>query len=152
MTDPLEALYKAIAGRLRGGNPLWDDRVYPEFAPGPAERPLIVYSHVGGGEENRIRPRDPTYVIDIKCITSGENAPANAMSAAGFITELIDNQGSQDVDENGDPTDRAVSGDDEWAILTITQGVRIHVVDNWSTNGPPVYHSGHDFTIVMEAI
>jgi hypothetical protein len=154
MSDALKALYEALYTRMFKANPLWDDRVRPEYIPSTDTRPVIVYSNVTGGEKNRIRKRDPTFLIDVKIITSSDNENANrdAMDGAGFITDLIDNQGSQDVDVNGDPTDRAITGDDEWVITTITQGMRIHVVDNWSRNGVAVYHSGHEFKVTMEAI
>lgn len=152
MSDPLKALFEAIYGQLNGASVLWDDRVRPEYIPGTDERPVIRYSHVGGGDDNRLRQRDPIFTIDVMCIASGENANQNAMDAAGFITELLDNQGSQDLDENGDPGNGQVTGNDDWAILTITQSTRIHVVDNWSMNGVAVYHSGHEYIVAMEAI
>lgn len=152
MSDPLKALYEALYTQLDGAHNLWDDRVRPEYIPGGDERPAIVYSHVGGGDNHRLRQRDPIFVVDVKCVASGENARVNSMTAAGVITDLLNNQGSQDLDANGDSGNGEVTGNDEWAILTITQGMRLHIVDNWSTNGVAIYHSGHEYTITMEAI
>ncbi len=154
MSDPLQALYEALESRLVNGSVLWDDRVRPEYIPPNDGRPAIVYGLVAGGDKNDISKRDPTYLVDVKIITSGnnQNAARDAMTGAGIITDLVKDQGSQDVDENGDPTDRAITGNDEWVINTITQGTRIHVVDDWTNVGVAIYHSGHEYTIVMEAI
>lgn len=154
MSDALNALFEALYSRLVDANPLWEDRVRPEYIPGSDARPVIVYSWAGGGDQNNIYKRDPTFSVDIKIITSSDNQNANAdaMAGAGFITDLIDNQGSQDVGSDLQATDRAVTGDDEWVITTITQGMRIHVVDNWSKNTVAVYHSGHEFTVTMEEL
>lgn len=154
MSDALATLYESIHSRLLNANPLWEDRVESEYIPTDNARPVIVYGFVAGGENNDIRKRDPSYLLDIKIITSSDNQNANedAMAGAGFITDLIDNQGSQDVGSDGNATDRAMTGNAEWLIRTITQGTRIHVVDNWSKNGIAVYHSGHEFMIRMEEI
>ena len=154
MSDALNALYKAISNRLGGANALWGDRVRPEYIPSTDPRPAIVFGLVSGGDNSKLRQRDPSYLIDIKIITAsdGQNASRDAMAGAGFITDLVNNQGSQDVDDNNVATSRAMSGDTEWEITTITQGARIHIVDNWSKNGIAVYHSGHEFLVTMEEL
>ena len=149
MTDALQALFTALSGRLKNANSLWEDRVSPEYIRGTYKRPSIVFHWAGGGDQNRIAKRDPTFVIDIQMIAETSR---DSMAGARFITDLVNNQGSQDTDENGDPTDRAISGDDEWVITTITQGLRIHVVDNWERNAQAVTHSGHEFRFRMEAL
>jgi hypothetical protein len=156
LSDSLEALFKAIRRQLKGANALWGDRVRPEYIPGRDIQPTIVYSWAGGGEILTTRRREANYTIDIKIITSNEhdnqNANVDAMAGARFISKLINNQGSQDQDSDGNTGLGEITGDDEWVITTITQGMRIHVVDNWSTNGVAVYHSGHEFTVTMEEV
>ena len=156
MSDPLLILYESLRGRLLNASTLWEDRVRPDYIPTTDARPVIVYSLVVGGDKHLINRHDPTFLVDVKIITSNQNKQQNAaqdaMVGAGLIADLIDNQGSQDVDRNGDATDRAMSGDDDWAITTVTQGMRIHIVDNWSQNGVAVYHSGHEYTITMEEV
>ena len=149
MSDPLQALFTALSSRLKNANPLWEDRVSPEYIRGTYARPSIVFHWAGGGDTNRIAKRAPVFVIDVQMIAE---ISREAMAGARFISDLVRNQGSQDTDENGDATERAISGDEEWLITTITQGLRIHVVDNWGTNAKAVYHSGHEFTITMEAL
>ena len=156
MSDPLKTLYESLSRRLDGANTLWDDRVFPDFIPGREDRPSVVFNQVVGGETNNSRRDQPEYLLDIKIITSNQdgqqNAAAGAMSGAGFLSDLIKDQGSQGVDGNGDPTERAITGDDEWVITTITQQNRIHFVDDWTKIGVANYHSGHEYRIMMEEL
>lgn len=150
MSDALKTLWESLRTQLASGDSIWDSRMFPDYAPAGADRPLIVYSLIGGGEDNQIHKSDPEYFIDVKCITSGENANLDALTGAGEISDLLNNQGSQDIDDNGDPG--VVTGDKNWVITTITQGLRIHQVDNWSENSVAIYHSGHEFRVTMEEL
>lgn len=149
LNDPLDTLYQAIRDQLSGNQP-WDNRIFPDVARGGELRPLIVFSKVTGGDSNRFAQRTPSFLIDVKCITAGESADDEAMKGAAAISRLLNNQGAQNIDENGDPG--VVSGDDDWLIKTIVQQGRIHEVDDWTKIGQFIYHSGHEFKIEMEDI
>jgi hypothetical protein len=157
VSDPLDVLFQSIVSALSGASAIWEDRVSPEYIKDTDTRPAVVYTHVGGGEDNDIRLSDPTYVIDVQCVAANSNedpvvtnANRKVLDAASEITRLLDNQGSQDVDNDRNPT-ATIVGDDSYVITTITQGIRIHNVGNLE-NGQPVYNSGHEFTITMEEL
>lgn len=149
MSDALDSLYKAFKKQLDGNLP-WGVEVYPDAAPDWGGRPLVVFNKVTGGDTNRYAHESDSFMIDVKCITDGENAAQEAMTGAAMISALLKDKGYQDIDDDGNHG--PVAGDADYLIKTITRGDRIHILDDLEKVGKYVYYSGHTFMVEMEEI
>jgi len=147
MADALDSLYRAIKAQLDDNIP-WGHEVYPDAAPSWAVRPLVIFNRVAGGDTNRIAYESDRFMIDVKCIADGENGYINAVAGAAMISELLKDNGYQDIDDDGN--NGTVAGDDVYLIKTITREARIHELDDLEKVGEYVFYSGHTFTIEME--
>tara|TARA_S200002703_G_scaffold154303_3_gene156906 strand:+ start:1153 stop:1569 length:417 start_codon:yes stop_codon:yes gene_type:complete len=133
----LSTLYSSIFARLTN-DPIWSDRVYPDMVPANKIRPYVVYFITAGGESNTLKKDDAEFIIAVKCVST---KLSESLSGSSRISELLNNQGSQDSG--------LVSGDSDWIIKTITQGRVIQDVE-MIKNSIPLYNSGQMFRITME--
>jgi hypothetical protein len=146
--DSLQTLYEALYVTLAGANVIWGNRVFPDQAGAKAPRPYVLYNQVSGSELNLTHNQDPEYTIQVKCVAGGGEAGQTmftAMDGAAAISELLNDKGAQD---RNDGTGLIV-GDDDWEITTITQDIRVHLVDPFR-EAAPIYHEGHQFVIRMQ--
>ena len=135
------ALYEMLATNLRDAG-VWGERVYADVVPAGVVRPYVVYFVVSGGEDNvRGDRRDASYVVTIKCV--GERL-VDSLQGARQLVERLDDHGVQD--RSGVLIDPA-----GWTITTITADRAVHVVERFE-GAIPIYHDGHQFIIVMEAV
>lgn len=136
--DEWDSLAQAIVHRLQTESH-WTGGVHPDRAPGDVDYPYVTYGMVSGGETNQVHDRDPEFLIDVVCVSDNLG---EALTGAALIATLLNDQGAQDGG--------AVTGDDDWDILTITQQGRIHLRDDLK-EAQPIYHEGHEFEVKMEA-
>jgi len=141
MTDALGALYTTTRTTLSTSNEAWGNagsssRAYADLAPAGATYPYVVYQIAAGGELNAIVGQDAQFVLVIKAIVQ-ENL-ASAMTLADRIGALFNDKDSG-----------ALSAGAGWTILHISQLRRVHYVE--LVDGKRLYHSGHQFSIRMEA-
>ena len=135
----LSTLYTSIYNGL-GGDPLWQNRVYPELVPAQIVRPYVVFFVSAGGERNDLKRGDADFSLVVKCVSL---EMAEALAGADRIAALLNNQGKQD----GGP----IVGDASWVITTINQ-LRVVQQTEMISNDKPLYNSGHMFNVMMEAL
>jgi hypothetical protein len=136
----LGALYQALQIYLPG-DPLVDDRVYPDEAPAGAAKPYWIYFFVSGGESNEIRRRqDAQFVVTVKCVAL---TMSQSLAGAGQIEAKLNDAGYQDGAAS------PVPGVDGWQVLTVTQDRVVHVIEPFE-GAQPIYHDGHQYIVVME--
>jgi hypothetical protein len=138
--NALESLLIAVKNTLSGD--IWGDRVYSDSAPATAEKPYVVYFWSGGGEANETTfAQDARLLLSVKCVA---DTMQESMTGANRISALLNDQGLQDVGNT-------ITGDNEWAILTITQGGVLHLKEMFE-GAMPIYHDGYQFDVSMEAV
>jgi hypothetical protein len=138
-TTALTAIYEALQKRLAGNDMPWKVRVFPDVVMANAQRPYVVMFVTGGGDSNRVRQPDGDYSLNIKCVADTMKA---SQEGAAILSALLDGQGeSEQV-----PT--PVRGNDDWKIVSITQGRAVHLVEP-VTNEALIYHDGfiYDFRV-----
>ncbi len=141
----LQALYKAVATRLRDPDEPWGVRAYVSTAKAskiPVIYPYVVYFWSGGGATSSIIGAEATFRLSVKCVSDKLSV---AMRGAARISALLDEQGEQD----GEST--PVEGGDEWFITSITEGETIYMVQA-TPDTVPIYHCGAVYRVVMEAL
>lgn len=135
----LSTLYTSVYNAL-AGDPLWANRVYPEMVPAQIVRPYVVFFINTGRERNDLKRNDAQFTMTVKCVSL---QMAEAMDGADRIAALMNNKGSQDGG--------TITGDASWVVTTIQQMRVIQQVERID-NDKPLYHSGHMFDIMMEAL
>jgi hypothetical protein len=138
------ALFRALRSQLMASGQLWGARVYANLAPaGKKTYPYVIYSHVAGGERNRIKARDAELVLLVKVIS---DSLAEALSAAAQVEALLNDQGNQDAASHP----LVPGSSSEWSVLTATAEVAV-IYQEMFANAQPVYHVGSQYRFVMEA-
>lgn len=135
----LASLYAAVRRALLNDEE-WANRVFPDVVPAEIARPYAVLFWVAGGEDNQTKRQDARITLTVKCVADNMGA---SMRGAGRISELFNDQGSQDGGN--------IAGDGNWLITTITQGRIVHLVEMFE-GAQPIYHDGHQFEFDMERI
>ncbi len=148
MSGDLSTLYTGIRTALIAtvpAAPSWGTKAFADFAPKNADgtvavtRPYVVYGYSGGGDESFALKADPNVVIDAICVA---DSLAAALSGAQEIRERLDDSGEQDLKHT-------VGGDATWHITTVTQELRIHLVEQVSGT-TQIYHSGARYRVRLE--
>lgn len=139
MSDAVATLYKSVRTALNG-NSIWASRLYADEAPATAQRPYVVYFVQGGGELNAVRQNDAGYILHVRVVSDN---PVVAQNGRAELSRLLNNSGLQDGG--------AITGDSDWAILTITQETIVDIREAFA-NAVPIFHKGHQFRVHMEEI
>jgi hypothetical protein len=134
MIHPIRSLYKAVFEALRSVGD-----VYADHAPIGVNRPYIVFYFVSGGNTREVVNNRQKIILTVKAVTDGL---ADGLTLSAQFDNLLADGGLFDGG--------VIVGDADWDICTITQTETVYLVE-WDENAKPIYHSGFDYEIVMEA-
>ena len=138
----LQALTRALRQQAVETSELWGQNAFPDFAPQGVIPPYLIFFWMAGGEANWRTTQDADIVMGIKVVSKTQ---AEAFSAAGRISALYNDQGTQDSGTN------TLSGGATWKITTATQGQIIHLVEQVA-GATPLYHEGHRFRFTLQPV
>lgn len=141
MTSARQAAYELLIAHLRGGSPLWDQRVEPlTVATTTLEKPFVQFFTAANMRQlSTPSRRSAEMTISVKGVA---NTLAEAEAISEAITLLLDNSGVQDVDPRL-PTHA------EWDVLTVTEDRAIEIEEKFS-GAESIYHAGHQYQFKME--
>lgn len=128
---PLEAVLRAVRGRLTTGDELWGNRAYYALAPTGTRRPFVVFSVQEARELNENRAPDALVLLLVKVISVDlEEGLRGAYRIAALLNDAGDQDGYTPLGSSGG-----------WRITTVTQERMIEYSELIA--GTNVFHVGN---------
>lgn len=142
--DALDSLYQALVATLKGVDGAeWGNRVTPDYVPSGESQPYAMCFWAGGGEIPSVFDGEvEELLITVKCVAG---SLGGALNGAKQIKEALRHKGSQQVASGN------ISGGDDWDIVTVFKERKVHIFDPYQ-DVKPVWHSGNQYRVRMEAV